>query len=41
MQWALINDGSYLSIAEMRKAMGNIFTLKVNRDEGGSSARLM
>jgi hypothetical protein len=41
MHWDLINESRYLGIAEMRKAMGNVFTLKVNRDEGGGSARLM
>ena len=29
MHWGLINERRYLSIAEMRKAMGNVFTLAV------------
>lgn len=31
MQWALVNEGRYLTIAEMRKAMGGLFTLTVSR----------
>jgi hypothetical protein len=37
MHWDLINESRYLSIAEMRKAMGNIFTLTVSRGEAGGS----
>jgi hypothetical protein len=31
MHWDLINESRYLSIAEMRKAMGNFFTLTVKK----------
>ena len=31
MHWDLINESRYLSIAEMRKAMGNVFTLTVKK----------
>lgn len=37
MHWALINESRYLSIAEMRKAMGNVFTLTVSRTAGASN----
>ncbi len=31
MHWDLINESRYLSIAEMRKAMGNVFTLTIKK----------
>jgi len=33
MHWDLINESRYLSIAEIRKAMGNVFTLEIKPEK--------